>query len=313
MSKTYILACFDSLVWTQGVRSDPLYLSVEHNINLRGTASTNQFLLTVKQSIQLISQPYGHYGISNQSLLDSIQIRQDLRRNKYASVAQFINFNERFIVPKVQSVTQSITFTQTYTQPGRLINQAFTLINVINYNLVRNRTITDQLTYLSTQQAIKLKYNYVQTNPITITPNPLVSFVSTNLVPTLTLTIKAPDFENIDELHFNKVQHNSRNGDLIIYKDPIWPVWEVFGLHFSYLSQKDIYNLIIFINSTLGQDVIYTDFESRSWLGLITNPVGEIVQPGRFNHRAHIAFEGNLISNQLVTNSINPHQTVFHE
>lgn len=298
MPNIWNLACFDYLTFTQGVRSDPLYLTINQAINLRGSGLVNQFILTVKQNLYFDSNQHFHYSICKKTQSDSIHFSYLLNPTKYATLSQYISFNPSLVkIPKVLDLNQSITLTQSFTQLGRLINGAIVFSEIIHQNTVRNILITDDLELNSNQNAIKLRYDYIQTPLINIVPNPLVSFVSTNLVPRLTLTIKAPDFEDTDELHFTKVQRNTRNNDLIVYKDYIWPTYNIFNLHFSYLLQKDIYNLLTFLQSTLGQDVIYNDFEGRSWLGLITNPIGEIIQPGRFNHQAHIVFEGELLQN----------------
>jgi hypothetical protein len=107
------------------------------------------------------------------------------------------------------------------------------------------------------------------------------------------VVLRDPDFDNVERFETSRLNTKTRGGDLVLYRDPMWPVSTIFDWHFSYLSEKQTQDLLRFLDLSLGQDVTVTDFEGRTWVGVITTPAGEVVQPERQNKTAHIVFQVN--------------------
>lgn len=110
----------------------------------------------------------------------------------------------------------------------------------------------------------------------------------------LSMTLRNPDFENVDRIEVSRISRKTRGGDLVIYRDPAWPTTRSFDLKFSFLSEIQTRNLLRFLDQSLGQNIVLVDWEGRSWTGIITTPLAEVTQPGRENKTAHFLFQGVL-------------------
>lgn len=106
------------------------------------------------------------------------------------------------------------------------------------------------------------------------------------------VTLRNPDFNNQQNIEISRINRKTTGGDLIIFRNPVWPTTEVLDYKFSFLSQIDVNNLLEFIYQTLGQIVTLVDYEGVIWTGIIITPAAEITQPGRDNHAAHFQFQG---------------------
>ena len=111
---------------------------------------------------------------------------------------------------------------------------------------------------------------------------------------TTVVELRDPDFGNQLKVEITRINRKSRGGDQIIYKDLAWPITKTISYKFSYLSQTDVYNLMNFINLTLGQNILLIDFETRSWIGVIITPAAKITQPEREGFSAQFEFQGDL-------------------
>lgn len=110
---------------------------------------------------------------------------------------------------------------------------------------------------------------------------------------TTVVSLRDPDFDNVERFETSRLNSKTRGGDVVLYRDPMWPIANIFDWHFSYLSELQTQALLRLLDLSLGQDVTVVDFEGRTWVGVITTPAGEVVQPGRQNRTAHIVFQVN--------------------
>lgn len=62
-------------------------------------------------------------------------------------------------------------------------------------------------------------------------------------------------------------------------------------MRFSYLSEDQTQRLLQFLDVSLGQVVTLVDFEGRTHNGIITTPVGEVVEVGSENKTAKLTFQ----------------------
>lgn len=110
----------------------------------------------------------------------------------------------------------------------------------------------------------------------------------------LTVTLRDPDFGDTDTIESRRIQRKSRGGDLIMYRDPMWPKTETFTFEFSYLKRQDLMNLVLFIEETLGQEITLTDYNGRVFQGIITTPSEELAQSGLENFTTKFSFQVEL-------------------
>ena len=108
-----------------------------------------------------------------------------------------------------------------------------------------------------------------------------------------TITLRPPEFENVQSVSLSRVNRKTRNGDLIVFRDSNWSKAEILKLQFRYLSTKQSQDLLYFIQISLGQDVTFIDYEGRTFVGTIITPAGNISQPGIQDIGAEIEFQLN--------------------
>lgn len=110
----------------------------------------------------------------------------------------------------------------------------------------------------------------------------------------LSVTLRNPDFGDTDAIESRRIQRKSRGGDLILFRDPMWPKTETFTFEFSFLSRPKQMQLLQFVIETLGQEVTLVDYNGRSFNGIITTPSEELAQAGRDNYTAKFSFQVEL-------------------
>ncbi|MHC4301757.1 MAG: hypothetical protein ACYS7Y_31200 [Planctomycetota bacterium] len=123
------------------------------------------------------------------------------------------------------------------------------------------------------------------------------------------LVLRAPRFGNREGVQTTRVNRETRNGTLIIYRDPIWPEYYQLTVEFGGLSETQGRGLLTFIESHLGLEIGIQDHEGHYWTGFITNPDEAVVQDGRQRYSASLQIEAQ----PLVTHdtSLTSHLTVL--
>jgi hypothetical protein len=116
------------------------------------------------------------------------------------------------------------------------------------------------------------------------------------VTPTLTLTLKNPEFGNADVLRFTKVDRRTRGGDRKIFSDLGWGSTQSFELTISNIcsTTTTIDDIIDFLNTSLGEEIGLLDWENRQWKGIIVAPETEVT-PQVGGHSIRIVFEGELV------------------
>jgi hypothetical protein len=106
---------------------------------------------------------------------------------------------------------------------------------------------------------------------------------------------RRPEMGNVDEISFQRVNRNTRGGDLVVFRDDDWPRTEILNLNFVFVKEADGFKMMEFIKLSLGQLVLYTDHENRVWEGVIQNPDTELIQTGRSFWAVNLIFEGDQV------------------
>lgn len=94
------------------------------------------------------------------------------------------------------------------------------------------------------------------------------------------VTLPAPQFDNTDEVTLTRINRETREKELKIFSDPIWPTIERFTWRFIGLSQTQRDNLDAFIAATLGLEVTVVDHETRTWTVLVIKLESPVTQIG---------------------------------
>jgi len=110
-----------------------------------------------------------------------------------------------------------------------------------------------------------------------------------------TVTLRAPNFGNIDRASMDRVNRETRGGNLVIFADPDWPKIQHVSVTFSGLTQAEVIDLQQFIADYLGEEVRITDWEGREWSAVITTPNDPATNDGQDNWNVGFEFEGVLL------------------
>ena len=187
-----------------------------------------------------------------------------------------MQFFQTVIYDRLKGATQSLLFNQN-----------------AECNVTRGINISQTLNFVSSANCVKLSRTDLSTEiSAEASPGNLENArIVTFQCGTDTIILPSPDFENQEKEAFNRVNRRTRGGDLYIYRASFWPKSETFGMRWSNLSEKQAKDLLIFLQRSAGKLVIFTDFENRSFTGLIKSPNNEIVQTSRYLFSTSFEFE----------------------
>lgn len=130
--------------------------------------------------------------------------------------------------------------------------------------------------------------------PPTLTPSHSIVLSWPYVSPSLTVTLRAPEFGNKDSVENKRVRRASRGGNIHIYADPQWPKIYRLQMDFAALTEQVAQDYLTFRQQTLGKQVKLVDHESRVWKGVITDADTPITRNSRNGATAGFVFEGEL-------------------
>lgn len=128
----------------------------------------------------------------------------------------------------------------------------------------------------------------------TLTPSHSIVLSHPFSSPTLTVTLRAPEFDNKDAIENKRINRESRGGTLLIYADLQWPKIYRLEMEFSALKESVAQEYMAFRAATLGQEIRLVDYESRVWRGVLLDVDQPITRNRRHGITATLSFEGEL-------------------
>ena len=112
--------------------------------------------------------------------------------------------------------------------------------------------------------------------------------------PTLTVTLRNPTWGNRDRLAFSRVYRTTRGGDLIVFGDNSWPRQRTQLVTIEALTAAQFASLKSFLLASLGQQISWTDWYDRQWVGVCVNPDTALTQSGRGDRSVSLEMQGKL-------------------
>jgi len=112
--------------------------------------------------------------------------------------------------------------------------------------------------------------------------------------PTDTITLRGPESDDRERLHYQRINRNSRGLSLQIYADPQWPKVKHLAIGVDLLTEAKAQDVLDFVTLTTGKEIGFRDWRNRSWKGIIDNPQNAIVRSGRNHWTIAIEFEAEL-------------------
>jgi len=92
-----------------------------------------------------------------------------------------------------------------------------------------------------------------------------------------TVTLVVPEIGESDSINVKRVQDQTRGGDTIIFRDPIWSITEIFKYKLTNLTRNRSQQLLRFFADTIGLSVQLTDHFGVVWNGIILTPDAQVV------------------------------------
>lgn len=122
--------------------------------------------------------------------------------------------------------------------------------------------------------------------------------------PKTTVRMRSPEMDDRDRTGFNRVNRETRGGELNIFADPIWPKINTLLVTIIALKQSKIIELQSFMLATLGQQIILRDWKGRAWIGVITTPGDIATEDEREAWTVSFEFEGEPVDGQYIAERI---------
>ena len=109
------------------------------------------------------------------------------------------------------------------------------------------------------------------TQPVLSCAN-VITFEFPPISPSVTLTLKRPTLGDRHGYFAQRIVRPSRGGTLRVGTYSDWPKFDTLNLQFVALSKADKDAILSLFGTSLGKSVKYTDYESREWEGVISDP-----------------------------------------
>lgn len=293
--------------------------SLSDTIEFVETIHTKPIRLVIKDIIkfnQTYATKYGNRNVFlNQTLLfQQVGGTKDLNISLYENI-----FFTQYAQPR-PTLSQSLIFSENIQHfKGGDLADLLTFTETRSYKLVRIFIFNDTLIFTHYIPFYKNNVHFINPGippayipsftvpiPIKIPPtDPLINpTITLPNIPykkqyiTLTLgnnsiKISAPEIGDSYKLEDTRIFRNTRNGDLLLYSDPIWPKIQTFNYRFSFLTITEIQLLKSFIKKTIGSTITLLDYENNNWQVIITTTELEYEQTGKNNYTTNIELQGN--------------------
>lgn len=221
------------------------------------------------------------------------------------SVSQPITFTHSTF--RRQTVSHAITFVQTVTcgigqtDAHHVITFAQNVDtgeSVWRRNIVDQNVVQQSFTYFTDSLCATKSYNrFDGAGSGAGIPEQRLQTRSTFTLETLTgpktiLVLRNPETDNRDRLAFNRINRETRGGEINIYSDPNWPKVNTLLFTVVALKRTKIDALQQFLQDTLGQEIKLSDWTGTVWHGVITTPGEVATEDGSDAWTLAFEFEG---------------------
>ena len=92
------------------------------------------------------------------------------------------------------------------------------------------------------------------------------------------VTLRSPEFGDIQRINNEAIVIESRGGDLMSVKDSFWPNSQTNVYRFTRIQESVIEELKAFLIKTAGLEIQLIDHLDRLWTGVIATPINEIIE-----------------------------------
>lgn len=246
--------------------------------------------LTISQTIVHIRR------IINQSITHILSFGSTVNRVKHGIVHTPLVFTQS-VVDTGRRIDQQLIFTQTVVGNRiKVVSHTLTINSIVTATKILRRSVSHTLNIKSEISIFRSDCKGIITGPITsLTTQNNIILTYPPITPTRTLILRVPEFGNTDALSQHRISRESRGGELIIFKDVIWPKIEQLNYQIQNLTEQQSIDLLNFLHLTVGKEIRLRDYENITWQGIILNPDSEVTQDGNCKFSFNLEFEGTIV------------------
>lgn len=263
------------------------------DIGLRQSVSINGSVYNI-EAINYLS--LSHQGAKSliETASNHIHLSHTTRTIEYKQLENILRLQQLAVGHNVQGIEQALSLSHAIVVDGVFpisVTSFLILRSIVSYFIVN---FCEYAPGIGTGT-----FDY--TAPSVIVPT-LVKRATTVLTwpyasPVLTLALRNPTFDNVEQFEFRRLNRRTRGGTLDLYRDENWPKVRRLIYSFTALSEIQRVKLFEFLGKSIGQEIGLLDFESRQWRGLILTPSSDIKETSRggCGHKTTLEFEGDLV------------------
>lgn len=302
INKIIVIDASNSLAGEEGdIETDELFNVDPFDVQQVAQLVTDNILqhsVTVEKVLNLsvtsfipLSQLYVTANTIELNVISHISLVSFVEKIEDERPISFLTLQHSVTIDIVNPVSNTLSLTQAVT-PGAVFPRSLTseldlksvvsyyTVDLCNYNLGVGEGDFDVPAPSSIPPTLVRRSTTILTWPFTS--------------PALTLLLRNPDFDNVEQFEARRIVRRTRGGTLDLFRDETWPKTKRFIMNFSTLKDEDIIDLLEFIQKSIGQEIGLLDFESRQWKGIILTPSSATQQPGIDSFGASFEFEGEL-------------------
>jgi hypothetical protein len=254
----------------------PLYLTQSVQCSHQNVSTNQPF--NVSQAVAVTQ-------ILNLDVVNILSLTQTAAPTYNIEAATALVITQQAASVNPQAVIQGLAITHSVVPSRALastltVSQAVVLVGTYTAPATTSLTITQSVSYFK-KDAVKT-FNIVVPSPSANIP---VNVPSDSLVygPVIltygstTVTLVVPELGDIDSISLKRVKDQTRGGDTIIFRDPIWSITEILKFKFTNLTRNRSQELLRFFADTIGLSVQLTDHFGVVWNGIIITPDAQVV------------------------------------
>jgi hypothetical protein len=281
------------LQYSDGIINNPIGVETETRLTLNHVLSSNYVIQSTNNSLilsQAVVARKSIWTLSASSLLP-------FNDSSLSQIPKFLTAENLFFCwneaanGKYPSASNSLMFGHAAgVYRNRLERHVFTIGHGVGLTIVRVLNPSNSITFNNYVSVFKPDKNFIAIGVPLINPPPLEKFKL--IYNTRVIGLRSPDFNNSVKLEENRISRYSRGGDIVVFRDNMWPEKRIFHWSFSYLNREKIEEVKSLFKESLGKNITIVDHENNSWEGVILTPGAAGVETEKNNFTIDFEFQG---------------------
>lgn len=217
------------------------------------------------------------------SAASTLELSDRAERRFY--VSNVLNFNQIMDGEALKAAGNILALTQTLhlnVTFGRSLSHDLGLQQGLAYTLIKPDTECRYSPFLGAGSPIPT------TEPVLSTGTLTLIFESTTLV------LRNPEYNNQNVITSDRINRTNPGGSITIFVDPKWPKQQSLQVSVIGLTEVQVIDFLAFLEESLGRQIQLSDWEGRTWLGIVTTPDATVTRGKNCNHKLSFEFEGEI-------------------